>query len=81
MTTRPAPPTPSETPLMIRLALAAALAAVLAAACSSPSPERCWEDAVNRDVSDGGCQGMSDPLAQDLCLSHWYDVCQTNNDY
>lgn len=65
---------------MTRLILAAVFAAVLTAACAAKSPERCWEDAVNRDVSDGGCQGMSDPEAQDMCLSHWYDVCQTSGE-
>lgn len=65
---------------MRRTALAIAFA-LLAACSGAKSPEQCWEDAVNRDVADGGCQGMSDPYAQESCLDHWYNLCQSNADY
>lgn len=61
---------------MRRLVLAAA-ALTLAAACGgTTSIEACWEDAVNRPSSEGGCQGLTHPDIVNACLAFHDQECQ-----
>lgn len=61
----------------MRLFIASLVATgLLAVGCGAgTTPESCFNKNTNKPLSEGGCQGMSDPRAQDLCLDHWYTSC------
>ena len=61
---------------MIKFIIGAVAAGLLAIGCGGGmTAESCFNKNTNRPVGEGGCQGMSDPAAQDACLSYWYDSC------